>query len=131
MGQGDAAGERHRGGWGTLCVEWPYDLASSPATIQEVLVRHRSSASPVRRRGRHKPERCGRRVLGKRVQVNTGEICLELYQYAATDRVLDEMPSPIRRLQTGRGAEFLAEAVQRRPMEWAVKFRSTPRARRP
>ncbi len=42
------------------------------------------------------------------------------------DQVLDEMPFPIQRIQTDRGTEFFAEAVQRRLMEWAIKFRPIP-----
>jgi hypothetical protein len=36
------------------------------------------------------------------------------------------MPFPIQRIQTDRGREFLAEAVQQRLMDWAIKFRSIP-----
>ena len=35
------------------------------------------------------------------------------------------MPFPIQRIQTDRGLEFFAEAVQRRLMEWGIKFRPT------
>jgi len=41
------------------------------------------------------------------------------------DRLLEEMPFPIQRIQTDRGLEFFAEAVQRRLMEWGIKFRPT------
>jgi len=39
------------------------------------------------------------------------------------DRVIEEMPFPIERIQTDRGLEFFAEEVQRLLMEWAIKFR--------
>ena len=39
------------------------------------------------------------------------------------DRLLEEMPFPIQRIQTDRGLEFFAEAVQSRLMEWGIKFR--------
>ncbi len=42
------------------------------------------------------------------------------------DQVLDEMPFAIQRIQTDRGAEFFAEVVQRRLMDWAIKFRPIP-----
>jgi transposase InsO family protein len=35
------------------------------------------------------------------------------------------MPFPIQRIQTDRGLEFFAEAVQRRLMMWGIKFRPT------
>ena len=41
------------------------------------------------------------------------------------DRLLEEMPFPIQRIQTDRGLEFFAESVQRRLMEWGIKFRPT------
>ena len=39
--------------------------------------------------------------------------------------LLEEMPFPTQRIQTDRGLEFFAEAVQRRLMEWGIKFRPT------
>ena len=39
------------------------------------------------------------------------------------ERLLEEMPFPIQRIQSDRGLEFFAEKVQRRLMEWAIKFR--------
>src|SRR5262249_6811653 len=41
------------------------------------------------------------------------------------DRLLEEMPFPIQRIQTDRGLEFFAEAVQRPLMTWGIKFRPT------
>jgi transposase InsO family protein len=125
-------------------------LALSPATIHRVLVRHRVDALPVRRRGRHKPKRYSRPIPGERVQMDTCKIRRGLSQYAAIDdcsrylvlglarsasaaatlafldQVLDEVPFPIQRIQTDRGAEFFAEAVQRRLMDWGIKFRPIP-----
>ena len=42
------------------------------------------------------------------------------------ERVVEEMPFPIQRIQTDRGLEFFAEAVQRRLMESAIKFCPVP-----
>jgi transposase InsO family protein len=42
------------------------------------------------------------------------------------ERLIEEMPFPIQRIQTDRGREFFAEAVQRRLMDWAIKFRPIP-----
>lgn len=39
------------------------------------------------------------------------------------DQVMDRMPFPIQRLQTDRGQEFFAYAVQDRLIEYAIKFR--------
>jgi transposase InsO family protein len=39
------------------------------------------------------------------------------------DQMFEEMPFPVQRVQTDRGTEFFAEAVQRRLMAWSVKFR--------
>jgi transposase InsO family protein len=51
------------------------------------------------------------------------------YTLVFLERVLEEMPFAIQCIQTDRGLEFFAEAVQRRLMEWAIKFRpNRPRA---
>lgn len=39
------------------------------------------------------------------------------------ERVIEEMPFPIQRIQTDRGREFFAEKVQRRLMRLGIKFR--------
>ena len=39
------------------------------------------------------------------------------------ERPIEEMPFPIQRVQSDRALEFFAETVQRRLMDWAVKFR--------
>jgi len=42
------------------------------------------------------------------------------------NRVIEEMPFPIQRIQTDRGGEFFAESVQRRLMTECIKFRPIP-----
>jgi transposase InsO family protein len=42
------------------------------------------------------------------------------------DQLLEEMPFSIQRIQTDRGTEFFAEAVQRRLMSETIRFRPTP-----
>jgi transposase InsO family protein len=42
------------------------------------------------------------------------------------ERLIEEMPFPIQRVQTDRGTEFFAENVQRWLMERCIKFRPTP-----
>jgi len=39
------------------------------------------------------------------------------------DRVVEQPPFPVQRIQTDRGMEFFAEKVQRRLMEYGIKFR--------
>ena len=39
------------------------------------------------------------------------------------ERLIEEMPFPIQRIQSDRGLEFFAEKVQQRLMDWAIKFR--------
>ena len=94
-------------------------------------------------------KRYSRPVPGDRVQMDVCKIAPALYQYTAIDdcsrwkvmglyprrsatstlsfldRLLEEMPFPIQRIQTDRGLEFFAEAVQRRLMTWGIKFRPT------
>ena len=55
---------------------------------------------------------------------------LRLYDRASASSTLDflnhvveESPFAIQRIQTDRGREFFAEAVQQRLMDWAIKFR--------
>jgi transposase InsO family protein len=122
-------------------------LILSATTIHKVLVHHELGSLPGRRRGRHQPKRYSRPIPGDRIQMDTCKIWPGLYQYAAIDdcsrylvlglarrasaaatstfldRVLEEMPFAIQRIQTDRGAEFFAEAVQRRLMDWCIKFR--------
>ena len=122
-------------------------LELSAATIHKVLVRHGVSVLSPRKRVRHKSKRYNRPVPGDRVQMDTCQIRPGLYQFTAIDdcsrflaaslakrrlaagtlafldRVLEEMPFAIQRLQTDRGTEFFAEAVQRRLMAEAIRFR--------
>lgn len=39
------------------------------------------------------------------------------------EQVIEEMPFAIQRIQTDRGLEFFAEAVQRRLFDWGIKSR--------
>jgi transposase InsO family protein len=39
------------------------------------------------------------------------------------EKVVEEMPFPVQRVQTDRGMEFFAEKVQKRLMEYCIKFR--------
>ncbi|SAL58122.1 Integrase core domain protein [Caballeronia turbans] len=121
----------------------------SLATIHKVLCE--ASVKPLihSRRPAH-PKRYSRPVPGDRVQMDTMKIARGVYQYTAIDdcsrfrvlavyprrnarntllfldRVIEEMPFPIQRIQTDRGGEFFAESVQRRLMTECIKFRPIP-----
>ncbi len=48
------------------------------------------------------------------------------YTVAFLERVIEEMPFPIQRIQTDRGTEFFAEILQNRLKENFTKFRLIP-----
>jgi len=119
----------------------------SLSTIHQVLDTHR--VKPLVRALRHRNviTRYSRPIPGDRVQMDTCKIAPGAYQYTAVDdcsryrvlglyarrtavntldfldRVIEEMPFPIQRVQTDRGREFFAEKVQRRLMSLGIKFR--------
>lgn len=123
-----------------------HDCQLSLATIHKVLKRHDQPPLKRSRLMRKKKHRYERDVLGDRIQMDTCKIAPKLYQYTAIDdctrmrvlaiysrrtaansllfleRVIEEMPFPVQRIQTDRGREFFASAVQERRMEYAIKF---------
>jgi transposase InsO family protein len=86
-------------------------------------------------------------VPGDRIQMDNCKIAPKLYQYMAVDdctrvrvlaiysrrttsnsllfleKLIEEMPFPIQRIQTDRGREFFAYDFQERLMECGIKFR--------
>ncbi|MCL2128884.1 MAG: IS481 family transposase [Treponema sp.] len=124
-----------------------YDISLSVAVIHKVLTRNR--CKPLVRPPRKKTEykRYSRPIPGERVQMDTCKIKPNLYQYTAIDdctryrvlqiykkrsaentlnfleKVIEQMPFPVQRIQTDRGMEFFAEKVQQRLMEYGIKFR--------
>lgn len=121
----------------------------SLATIHKILCG--AAVKPlIRARRPLQPKRYSRPVPGDRVQMDTMKIAPGVYQYTAVDdcsrfrvlavyprrnarnilafldRVIEEMPFPIQRIQSDRGGEFFAESVQRRLMEDGIKFRPIP-----
>lgn len=121
----------------------------SLATIHKVLCE--ASVKPlVRSRRPAHLKLYSRPVPGDRVQMDTMKIARGVYQYTAIDdcsrfrvlavyprrnarntllfldRVIEEMPLPIQRIQADRGGEFFAESVQRRLMSECIKFRPIP-----
>lgn len=125
-------------------------LALSLDTIHRVLVRNGVQHLEQGRLRRKGVRQYSRPIPGDRVQMDVCKIAPGIYQYTAIDdcsrykvlgvyprrnakstlsfleRVVEEMPFPIQRIQTDRGLEFFAEDVQRRLMEWAIKFRPVP-----
>lgn len=124
-----------------------HQLRFSLATIHKVLVRHQQSRFERRRWRRKAPTRYSRPVPGDRVQIDVCKIAPGLYHYAAVDdctryrvlglyprasathtlqfldRVVEEMPFAIQRIQTDRGREFFALRVQEWLRDAAIKFR--------
>ena len=124
-----------------------HGLSLSLDTLHRVLVRYGEQhlkRSKLKRKGE---KRYSRPVPGDRVQIDVCKIAPAAYQYTAIDdcsryrvlgvysrrtaantleffeRLIEEMPFPIQRIQTDRGREFFAEKVQQRLMDWAIKFR--------
>jgi transposase InsO family protein len=126
-----------------------HGLRLSLDTLHRVLAKHGEQRLKRPRLVRKGTKRYSRPGPGDRVQMDVCKIAPALYQYTAIDdcsrwkvmgvyprrsaistlrfldRLLEEMPFPIQRIQTDRGLEFFAEAVQRRLMEWGIKFRPT------
>lgn len=125
------------------------DLWLSRTIIQRTL--DRAAVKPLKRPRRpEKPKRYNRPVPGDRLQMDTMKIARGVYQYTAVDdctrfrvlglyprragkytvaffeRVIEEMPFPIQRVQTDRGTEFFAEQVQRFLKQNFIKFRPIP-----
>jgi transposase InsO family protein len=121
----------------------------SLATIHKVLTA--AKVKPlIRPKRSHVPHHYSRPIPGDRVQMDTMKIAPGVYQYTAVDdcsrfrvlgvhprrnarntllfldRVTEEMPFPIQRIQTDRGTEFFAESVQRRLIAAFIKFRPIP-----
>ena len=130
-----------------------HDLRLSTATIWKVLHAH-ERAPLVRRRPPENPRRYSRPLPGDRVQVDTMKIIEGRLQYTAIDdctrlrvlglyprrtashavhflenRMLEEFPFPIQRIQTDRGAEFFGATFQDTLRRYCIKFRpNRPRA---
>jgi transposase InsO family protein len=123
-----------------------HECRLSLATIHKVLTRN--EVKPLKRPKRKIGfKRYSRPTPGDRVQMDTMKLAPGLYQYTAVDdctrfrvlalfkrrtaantlifleRLCEEMPFPIQRIQTDRGGEFFALKVQKRLMDWGIKFR--------
>jgi transposase InsO family protein len=124
-----------------------HDVHLGLATIHKVLRRHDQSRLAKRRWRRRVPQRYSRPIPGDSVQMDVCKSASGLYHYVAIDdctryrvlglyprrsaahtiafleRVVEEMPFPIQRIQTDRGREFFALSVQRWLKNAAIKFR--------
>lgn len=124
-----------------------HQIRFSLATIHKVLRRNNASRLAERRWRRRVPQRYNRPIPGDRVQMDVCKIAPGLYHYVAVDdctryrvlglfprrngihtiafleRVVEEMPFPIQRVQTDRGREFFALSVQQWLKQAAIKFR--------
>ena len=123
-----------------------YQIKTSPATVARIL--KQNQCEPIKRY--RKPQsfiRYSRPVPGDRVQIDVCKIKNGLYQYTAIDdcsrfrvlytykrktatntvdfleRLLEQFPYPIQRIQTDRGREFFAYLFQEKLMEYCIKFR--------
>ncbi len=122
------------------------DISLSLATIHKVLID--LNVKPIKKLRRNKKfKRYQRPIPGDRVQLDTCKIAPGIYQYTAVDdcsrwrvleiynrrtasntlkfldKIIEEFPFPIQRIQTDRGREFFAEKVQLKMMEYCIKFR--------
>lgn len=122
-----------------------HNFSLSPATIHKILTRH--NVKPLKRKRRKKQyKRYQRPIPGDRVQFDTMKVAPGIYQYTAIDdcsrfrvlglykrraakntllfmeRVLEEMPFPIQRIQTDRGNEFFAVKVQEYFIEQSINL---------
>lgn len=124
-----------------------HDFSLSLATIHKVFKKHNLPYLQKKRYFRKTGKRYSCALPGERVQMVVCKIASRLYQYTAIDdctrykviglfrnrtakdtldfleQVFDRMPFPIQRIQTDRGQEFFAQEVQRRLMEYGIKFR--------
>jgi transposase InsO family protein len=123
-----------------------HNCSLSLATIHKVLKKF--DVKPLTRI-RHKSnfKRYQRPIPGERVQIDTCKVAPGLYQYTAVDdctryrvlgiyrrrtasntllfleKLIEEMPFPIQRIQSDRGTEFFATKVQKILMTYSIKFR--------
>lgn len=118
----------------------------SLATIHNVL--KKLNVKPLIKTKRYKQfKRYQKEIPGDRIQLDTCKIAPGIYQYTAIDdcsrwrvlqiykrrtaqntlyfidEIIERFPFPIQRIQTDRGTEFFAEKVQKKLMEYSIKFR--------
>ncbi len=124
-----------------------HDIYRSAPTIQKAINRAPNIKPIQRPKWRKKTQRYSRAIPGDRVQVDVCKIAPNIYHYCAIDdcsryrvigiyprktaantllfyeRMVEEMPFPIEKIQSDRGREFFAVKVQRWLMNYSIKFR--------
>jgi len=125
-----------------------YGFSLALASIHKALhLLGMSHLKPVKRSGQSKSRRYQKKTPGECVQVDNCKIGPKLYQFTAIDdcsrlqvmrlypnrtaassnhflqQMVEEFPFPVQRVQTDRGEEFFATAVQYWLMEQRIKFR--------
>lgn len=123
-----------------------HQLRLSPSTVARILKKY-----DKRRLKRYRkllpPKRYSKDIPGERVQMDVCKIATGIYQYTAIDdctrfrvlhiyprrtaknsidfleRVVEQMPFPIQRIQTDRGKEFFATSFQQEMQRYCIKFR--------
>jgi len=124
-----------------------HNISFSTATIHKVLKKHHVGHLKLKRYYRKQIKRYNRKIPGERVQMDVCKIRHKLYQYTAIDdcsrykviavytrrtaentldfldQVIERMPFYCQAIQTDRGQEFFAYAVQERLRELKIKFR--------
>jgi len=123
-----------------------HSIRVSPATVARILDKHQ--CKPIKRYRKNQPlVRYSRPVPGDRLQLDVCKIKSGILKYTAIDdcsrsrvlytysrrtaansiafleKVLEQFPYPIQRIQTDRGREFFAYAFQEKLMEYSIKFR--------
>lgn len=122
-----------------------HGVALSLATIHKVLKRNKVKPL-LRNRLKNGSKSYSRPIPGDRVQMDTKKLAAGKYQYTAIDdctrwrvlgiynkhtaantllfleRVIEEFPFPIQRIQTDRGREFFGIKVREKLMEYCIKF---------
>lgn len=123
-----------------------HEIKLSLATIHKVLIGHH--ANPIKKLRRKKQYiRYARAIPGDRIQIDTCKIAPGIYQYTAVDdctrwrvleiysrrtatntldfidKMIEQFPFPIQRIQSDRGREFFAYSVQEKLMKYGIKFR--------
>ncbi len=140
--------DTHRYGKIRICshLMQHYQIRISPSTVARVLEKYNME---LLKRYRKKKDfkRYAKDIPGERVQMDVCKIDTGIYQYTAIDdcsrfrvlytysrrtaknsahfleRVVEQMPFPVQRVQTDRGREFFGLAFQEKMREYGIKFR--------
>ena len=123
-----------------------HSISLSLASVHKVLLRNKVKPL-IRNRRNNGFKSYNRPTPGDRIQMDTKKLAPGKYQYTAIndctrwrvlgiynkrtasntllflERVIEEFPFPIQRIQTDRGREFFSIKVQKKLMEYCIKFR--------